>query len=169
MTQIIIAGTKHTPTPPDYPVADDRAGDVGTIQRDGAIMVANDADLRQTLQGQEMAEFVGTLLATTYPGYRWRIEAHPNGARPFVDFEPEIGLARGTLGHIGATVVFSDFYSASSLKAKILDLAGQMLEIGQCNRRAFDEVEFVGRAKDGHGMIAPAVAEGIILPAGARV
>jgi hypothetical protein len=120
-----------------------------------AIQVYDDTDFKRTIEAVEMADRVGRILAAAYPGYRWHVEPHPHPVRPFVDFEPEIGLMPTRLGHVGGTVVLSDFYSSSSLEKKIRDLAGQMLEMGACNRRAFNETEFVGRAKNAYGLIVP--------------
>lgn len=117
---------------------------------ESAIHVYSDHDLRQTVAGQEMSDFAGQLLATTYPGYRWRIEAHPHPTKPFFDIVLEAGSA-----HCAITVQPWKFYSASSLKAHILEKGGEFLERYHLNRRSHDEAEMLNRKRGRFGLILP--------------
>jgi hypothetical protein len=114
------------------------------------LVVVSDEGKRLETAAQELADTFGTTLATTYPGYRWRIEPHPHPTKPFVDIRLEAGHAM-----FGATVKPWNFYSASSLKAEIIKRGGELLECFHLNRRAFDEAEFVSREKNFAGIILP--------------
>lgn len=118
------------------------------------IVVANDSDLRLVNAEQELRDVAGIPLAEVYPGYRWRIEAHPHPQWPFIDIQLEHG------GHamFGATVKPWQFYSASSLRAEVLKVGGELLECFHLNRRAFNEAEFLGRKKTFAGTILPDIA-----------
>jgi hypothetical protein len=102
------------------------------------------------LDARALSEPVGQLLASTYPGYRWRVEPHPHPTKPFVDIRLEAGHAM-----FGATIKPWQFYSASSYRAKIVEIGGELLERFHLNRRAFDETEFVARKKNFAGIILP--------------
>jgi hypothetical protein len=62
------------------------------------VIVATDADFKQTLEAKELGDFVGHTLATTYPGYRWRVEPHPHPTKPFVDVRCEHTACRKLYG-----------------------------------------------------------------------
>lgn len=113
------------------------------------LLVTNDASL--AVADEELAQFFGTTLATTYPGYRWRIEPHAHPTSPFVD----VRLEHGGNAMFGATIKPREFYSASSLKREIVRRGGELLECFHLNRRAFDEVEFLSREKNFAGIIVP--------------
>lgn len=115
-----------------------------------AIEVFDDVDFRQTVAGREMSDLAGSLLATTYPGYRWRIEPYPHPTKPFFDIILEAGHA-----HCAITVKPWQFYSASSLKAHILKVGGEFLERYHLNRRAHDEAEMLNRKRGPCGLILP--------------
>ena len=117
---------------------------------DAAITVYNDADFRQTVAGCEMSDLAGTILATTYPGYRWRIEPYPHPTKPFFDVILEAGHA-----HCAMTVKPWQFHSASSLKAHIIKIGGEFLERYRLNRRALDETEMLNRKRGPLGLILP--------------
>lgn len=115
------------------------------------ILVASDADLKADEAAQELRNTIGTLLATTYPGYRWRVEANPHPTRPFVDVRCEHA------GHpmAGFTVQPWRHYSSSSMRAYVLTQAGELLERFHLNRRGFDAAEFLARPKTFAGIVLP--------------
>jgi hypothetical protein len=123
---------------------------MGRVTAETTIQVANDADWKKLTAAEELASLFGTELATTYPGYRWRVEPHPHPLWPFVDVRLEAGHA----GY-GITVKPWQFYSSSSLKAEIRRVGGELLERFHLNRRALDEVEFISRPKAFTGLILP--------------
>lgn len=123
---------------------------IHTSSLHSTIVVANDDDLQITLHGKEMADWFGNLLATKYPGYRWRIEPHPHPTHPFVDIRCEAGA-----GALGFTVCPKNHFSYTELKHYTIMQAGEHLERLELNRRRMDEVEFIGRAKTFAGLFLP--------------
>ncbi len=114
------------------------------------IEVCTDEDFKATVAAREMCDLAGNALATAYPGYRWRIEPHPHPTRPFLDIILEAGDARCAIA-----VRTWEFYSASSLKAHIVDAGGELLERYGLNRRAMDEAEMLGRKRGPLGLVLP--------------
>lgn len=114
------------------------------------IQVYNDQDYRETIAAKEIADTVGPLLATTYPGYRWRVEPYPHPTKPFVRVRLESANAR-----YGFTVRLWEFYSASSVRAEILREGGEALERFKLNRRAFDEAELRAAKRNAAGVLIP--------------
>lgn len=115
------------------------------------IIVISDDIRKQETAAQELAEMVGPILATTYPGYRWRVEAYPHPTRPFVD----IRLEHGGNCMVGQTIKPAEFPTASMFKKQVLKLGGELLEMFLLNRVAFNETEFVSRKKNFAGIIVP--------------
>lgn len=112
--------------------------------------MVDDVERTRPAAYQELADTVGRALAETYPGYRWHISPYPHPKLPFVVIRLEAGAAM-----FGSVVQPWKFYSASSLKKEIIMQGGELLARFNLNRRAFDETEFVSRAKTFAGIILP--------------
>lgn len=110
------------------------------------IIVANDADLRQTLTEREVCDSVGPLLAREYPGYRWRVEAHGG----VVDIRCEHTNAKW-----GYTLLYDRSFSETDWRKKVLRAGGEILERFHMTRRGFNVANFLERPRDFAGLIHP--------------
>jgi hypothetical protein len=112
------------------------------------IIVATDADFRQELEAKAMSDSIGPLLATHYPGYRWRVE--PDVKNGIVDIRCE-----HTNCKFGYTLIPSLYFSETQWRAAIIKAGGEILERFNMSRRGFDAVDFLTRKRDHAGLIHP--------------
>jgi hypothetical protein len=112
------------------------------------ILVVTDAEFRGEVAAKEMSDSVGPLLASTYPGYRWRVEADPKNG--IVDIRCE-----HTNCKFGYTLIPSRYYSETQWRAAVIKAGGEILERFNMSRRSFDAVDFLSRPRDFAGLIHP--------------
>jgi hypothetical protein len=109
------------------------------------IAVVSDAEFRDEMRAKEISDSVGPVLATAYPGYRWRVEPHGN----FVDIRCEMTNCR-----YGFRLLLRNWFSATQWKALVIKSAGEILERSHLSRRAFDEPQFRALPRNFAGHIA---------------
>jgi hypothetical protein len=110
------------------------------------IIVIDDVGLRQTLKEKEVCDYVGPLLASRYPGYRWRVET----AGGVVNIRCEHTNAR-----YGYTLIPERYFSETQWRAAIIRAGGEILERFNMSRRAFDVANFLARPRNFAGLITP--------------
>jgi|GEM_PF-3371474 hypothetical protein len=136
-----------------------------------AFLPVPDADYVGFPAEAEMQDYVGALLAATYPRYRWRVEAFPHPQRPFYRFWPEeiaavkiltqllpdgmvLAAARSAL--VAYCVRPWEWHSTSSLKREILKGGGEALEAFGLSRKALDVAEWLAKPRYAGLLILPA-------------
>ena len=126
------------------------------------LLTVPDDDYRGLPAEAEMQDYVGAILAATYPGYRWRVEAFPHPTRPFFDFRPEeiaavqvteqkVGDARVQRisdAQLGYTVKPWLFATTSALKAEIIRGGGTLLEVFDLSRERFEPEHWLSQKRD---------------------
>jgi hypothetical protein len=112
------------------------------------IIVATDHDFRHEIAAKEVSDYIGPLLANTYPGYRWRVE--PDAKNGIVDIRCE-----HTNCKFGYTLIPSRYFSETQWRAAIIKAGGEILERFNMSRRGFDAVDFLTRERDFAGLIHP--------------
>ena len=114
------------------------------------VIVYNDSDLRQTLKAKEVADFVGPLLASTYPGYRWRVAVKGG----MVEIQCE--HANSTWGRaqtFGYYLKPELYFSETQWRAAVVKAGGEILERAELSRRRFNPTEWLTRPRDFSGRI----------------
>lgn len=112
------------------------------------ILIASDADWRNEVRAKEVSDYIGPLLASTYPGYRWRIEPDLRGG--IVNIRCEHANCQ-----YGYTLKPQLYCSETEWRAAIVRAGGEILERFHLSRRKFDEAAFLTRPRDFAGLIHP--------------
>ena len=110
------------------------------------IRVVSDAEFGRERRAKEISDSVGPLLATTYPGYRWRVEPNVDGG--IIDIRCEMADAR-----YGYTLKPALYFSETQWRAAILKAGGEILERAGMSRRVFNEVDWLTRPRNDAGHI----------------
>ena len=110
------------------------------------IIVVADDEARMEIRAKEISDTVGPLLASTYPGYRWRVE--PNIKGGVIDIRCEMTDAR-----FGYTLIPSLYFSETQWRAAIIKAGGEILERAAMSRMKFNEVDWLTRPRDFAGRI----------------
>lgn len=110
------------------------------------IIVCNDADLRQTLGEKALCDATGPVLARTYPGYRWRVEARSG-----------VVIIRNEMTNCKwAYVLHPDkSFSATDWHDKVVRAGGEILERYNLWRSGFNMGNWLDRPRDFTGITRP--------------
>ena len=110
----------------------------------GEVLVFDDWDLTAELRAKQYTDSAGYLLATTYPGYRWRVE-YQGGC---------VIIRNEHTRPDAAEVLHPDkYFSETQWRAAVKRKGGDLLERAELSRRGLDLVAWKERPRDFAGRI----------------